>query len=342
MFASPIIVAPMAGGTTTPELALAARRAGAFAFAAGGYRTAASLAEHLAPLRAAGGGFGVNLFVPRTAPLTAADAAALARYRTELTAAAERMGAGLPADLPGPADPKAQDFWDEKLDLLLGDPVPLVSFTFGLAPDSVVAALHAKGTRVVASVTSVAEAVAAARTGVDALVVQHYNAGGHSAAFLPGPSQGAPGVVELVAEVRNAVGLPLVGAGGIGDAATAKAVLAAGAEAVQLGTAVLRSDESGARALHKDALADPAYTATAVTRAFTGRAARALVNDFVRQHSASAPHAYPEVHFLTGPLRAAAAACGDRESLNLWAGTAWQKAAAGPVEGIVKGFLDGL
>ncbi|MCQ9165836.1 MULTISPECIES: nitronate monooxygenase [unclassified Arthrobacter] len=342
MFASPIIIAPMAGGTTTPELALAARGAGAFVYAAGGYLTATALAGHLAPLRAAGGDFGVNLFVPRSGALPSGDAAALARYRTELAGEAERLGTELPAALPDAADPKARDFWDEKLDLLLNDPVPLVSFTFGLAPESVVSALHGKGTRVVASVTGVEEALAAAATGVDALVVQHANAGGHSAAFLPDAPQGAPGVVELVAQVRSAVGLPLVGAGGIGDAATARAVLAAGAEAVQLGTAVLRSDESGARALHKEALADPAFTATAVTRAFTGRAARALVNDFVRAHSAGAPHAYPEVHFLTGPLRAAAGASGDRAALNLWAGTAWQKAAAGPVADIVRGFLDGL
>ena len=342
MFPSPIIVAPMAGGTTTADLALAAQRAGAFPYAAGGYKDAEALAEHLAPLRAAGADFGVNLFVPRTTPLSDADAADVARYRAELAVAAGRLGATVPEHAPDFADPRAQDFWDEKLDLLLRDPVAVVSFTFGLAPASVVAALHGKGTRVVASVTSVQEALAAAGTGVDALVVQHSDAGGHSAAFLPGSSHGAPNVATLIAEVRAAVGLPLVGAGGIGDAATAKAVLAAGAGAVQLGTAVLRCNESGARALHKEALADPAYTSTAITRAFTGKPARALVNDFVREHSAGAPNAYPEVHFLTGPLRAAAAASGDRESLNLWAGTAWQKAAAGPVAAIIAGFLDEL
>ncbi|ALE06829.1 hypothetical protein AL755_17455 [Arthrobacter sp. ERGS1:01] len=346
MFSSPIIAAPMAGGTTTAALALAADRAGAFPFAAAGYKTAEALAEHLAPLRAAGTDFGVNLFVPRREPLAAPDAAALLRYRDELAAAGYD-------GLPGGAGPtitneQLTDFWDEKIQLLLADPVPVVSLTFGLAPESVVQALHRAGTRVVASVTSVAEAVAAAATGVDALVVQHGNAGGHSAAFLPavspgpGASPGPGGVVELVAAVRAAVVLPLVGAGGIGDAATAKAVLSAGAVAVQLGTALLRSEESGARALHKDALADPAFTATAVTRAFTGKAARALVNDFVSRHSAGAPEAYPEVHFLTAPLRAAAAAAGDREALNLWAGTSWRQAQDGPVADIIEGFLKGL
>jgi len=329
----------MAGGATTPALALAAQRAGALAFAAGGYKNAQALAEHLAPLRSAGADFGVNLFLPRPGPLAPGDNAALLRYRLELLSEAERLGAPVP-ELPfAQDDPQVQDFWAEKLDLLLKDPVPLVSFTFGLAPGSVVAALHRAGSRVIASVTSVAEALAAVETGVDALVVQHSNAGGHSAAFLPpGPAAGAPSVIELVAAVRAAVELPLVAAGGIGDPATAKAALAAGAVAVQLGTALLRTEESGARALHKAALADPKYGTTAITRAFTGKRARALVNDFVRNHG-SAPDAYPEVHLLTGPLRAAAAAAGDPEALNLWAGTAWQTAQAGPVNAVIEGFL---
>ncbi|MDQ0277297.1 nitronate monooxygenase [Arthrobacter silviterrae] len=342
MFPSPIIAAPMAGGTTTTELALAAQLAGAFPFAAGGYKSAEALAAHIAPLRAAGGDFGVNLFVPRTGPLPSGDAAALERYRRELSADAEALGAVVPAVSPPQEDPRSTDYWEEKVELLLNEPVPLLSFTFGLGPAALVARLHKAGTRVVASVTSVPEALAAAETGVDALVVQHSNAGGHSAAFLPPSGAGAPSVLELVAAVRAAVGLPLAGAGGIGTAATARAVLAAGAEAVQLGTALLRTDESGARALHKDALADPQFSETAVTRAFTGKPARALVNGFVRRHSATAPNAYPEVHFATAPLRAAAAAAGDREMLNLWAGTAWQSAQSGPVADVVKGFLAGL
>ena len=126
--------------------------------------------------------------------------------------------------------------------------------------------------------------------------------------------------------MRSAVGLPLVAAGGIMDAAGLDAVLRAGAVAAQLGTAFLRTDQSGARQLHKDALADPHFTRTRLTRAFTGRQARALENEFVRDHP-EAPEAYPAVHHLTAPLRAAAAAAGDAERLNLWAGTGWRQGA---------------
>lgn len=348
MFITPLIAAPMAGGTTTADLALAAQGAGAFPFAAGGYKTAEQLAAHIAPLRATGNDFGVNLFVPRASPPTPAQSTALAAYRTELLPAAGRYGAEVPTVALAEDDPRVQDFWAEKIALLLSDPVPVVSFTFGLAPDFVVAQLHKVGTRVVASVTSAAEAVAAAGTGVDALLVQHTNAGGHTAAFLPAPAPlrasgraAAPAatLAHLIAEVRASVGLPLVGAGGISRPEDAKAALSAGAEAVAIGTALIRTDESGARPLHKDALADPAYTRTAMTRAFTGKPARALVNDFVLDHTETAPHAYPDVHFLTAPLRAAASAAHDPRALNLWAGTGWKSSRSGPAAAVIEGFL---
>ncbi|ALV46216.1 2-nitropropane dioxygenase [Arthrobacter alpinus] len=342
MFVTPLIAAPMAGGTTTPELALATHGAGAFPFAAGGYRTAEQLATHIAPLRAAGIDFGVNLFVPRPFPLGADASAALATYRTQLLATARRYGAEVPGLVLSEHDPKVQDFWAEKIDLLLTNPVSMVSFTFGLAPAPVVARLQKVGTRVMASVTSVAEALAAVETGVDALLVQHANAGGHTAAFLSTQGNSSATLPELISAVRDAVKLPLVGAGGIAGAEDVKAVLAAGAEAAALGTTLLRTDESGARTLHKDALADPAYTATAMTRAFTGKLARALINDFVRNHSDTAPEAYPEVHFLTTPLRAAATAANDPRALNLWAGTGWKSAKSGPAAAVVEGFLQGL
>lgn len=335
----------MAGGTTTTELALAAQEAGAFAFAAGGYKTAAQLATHIAPLRATGKDFGVNLFVPRPVPLSEAESEALAGYRKELGVTAARYAVDVPEVNLAQDDPKVQDYWAEKIELLVKDPVAVVSFTFGLAPANVVAALQAAGTRVVASVTSVAEAVAAAGTGVDALVVQHAHAGGHTAAFLPatGPASAPQATLpQLLAAVRAQVRLPLVGAGGVSGPAQAKAALSAGAEAVALGTALLRTDESGARQLHKDALANPLYTHTAMTRAFTGKPARALVNGFVREHSDSAPAAYPDVHFLTAPLRAAAAAADDLRALNLWAGSGWASAQDGPVADVLAGFLKGL
>jgi len=342
LFGTPVIAAPMAGGTSTAAFVEAVHRAGGLGFLAAGYKSVAAMQAEISTLRESGARFGMNVFVPDPAqlPPPASVLAELEDYRLQLRTDARRYGVELP-QLRLDDD----DEWQGKIDALLSDPVELVSFAFGLPGPDVVRALQRAGSAVLATVTTAAEAVQAAGQGVDALVVQHTSAGGHSAAFLPAPEPrpayaARPGgtTAQLLAEVRSAVDLPLVAAGGIMDAAGLDAVLRAGAVAAQLGTAFLRTDQSGAKQLHKDALADPHFTRTRLTRAFTGRQARALENEFVRDHP-EAPEAYPAVHHLTAPIRAAATAAGDAERLNLWAGTGWQKAHAGPVAGVVQGLL---
>ena len=344
LFGTPVIAAPMAGGTSTAAFVEAVHRAGGLGFLAAGYKSVAAMQAEISTLRESGARFGMNVFVPDPAqlPPPASVLAELEDYRLQLRTDARRYGVELP-QLRLDDD----DEWQGKIDALLSDPVELVSFAFGLPGPDVVRALQRAGSAVLATVTTAAEAVQAAGQGVDALVVQHTSAGGHSAAFLPAPEPrpayaARPGgtTAELLAEVRSAVDLPLVAAGGIMDAAGLDAVLRAGAVAAQLGTAFLRTDQSGAKQLHKDALADPHFIRTRLTRAFTGRQARALENEFVRDHP-EAPEAYPAVHHLTAPIRAAATAAGDAERLNLWAGTGWQKAHAGPVAGVVHGLLAG-
>jgi nitronate monooxygenase len=345
LFGTRIIAAPMAGGTSTPAFVRAVHEAGGLGFLAAGYKSVSAMEAEIRSTRESGARFGMNVFVPDPAQLDPAPdvRARLLDYRSRLQADALRYGVQLPA--PRLDD---DDDWQGKMDALLEDPVELVSFAFGLPGPEVVRSLQRAGSAVLATVTTASEARRAAEQGVDALVVQHASAGGHSAAFEPVPPSGSlpsgsrqPGTTaELLAQVRSAVALPLVAAGGVMDPAGLKAVLAAGAQAAQLGTAFLRAEESGARQLHKDALASPHFTQTRLTRAFTGRPARALVNEFVRDH-ADAPEAYPAVHHLTAPIRAAAAAAGDAERLNLWAGTGWQQARSGPVARIVAGLLAG-
>jgi nitronate monooxygenase len=333
-----IIAAPMAGGTSTPGFVAAVHRAGGLGFLAAGYKSADAVGTEIRACREAGIRFGVNVFVPDPAQLDPSpDAVAtLEEYRSSLHRDAARYGVTVP-----PLVLDDDDAWQSKLDLLLQDPVELVSFAFGLPGSSVVQALRKAGSTVLATVTSCAEAELAADRGFDALVVQHSSAGAHSGAFLPAVEQGAmpPSTSDLIREVAAAVGLPLIAAGAVSDAATVRAVIAAGAVAAQVGTALLRTDESGARQLHKDALGDDRYTDTTPTRAFTGRYARALVNDFVRDHG-DAPQGYPAIHHLTAPIRAAAAAAGDRERLNLWAGEGWRSARTGPVAGAIGALLD--
>ncbi|MBX6386751.1 MAG: nitronate monooxygenase [Microbispora sp.] len=332
----------MAGGPSTPALAAEVSRAGGLGFLAAGYRTARDVRREIAEVRErTDRPFGVGVFVPdyedkRREP----DAgAALARYRDELAAEAERYGVTLP-EAPAWDD----DEWDAKIDLLVDERVPVASFTFGCPPPEVTARLHDAGTVVMVMVNTPWEAVAAAEAGADAVIVQGPAAGGHQGAFLPKPPDWeAPGDLPgLVRLVREATDVPIVAAGGIMDGADIAAVLDAGAVAAYLGTAFLRTPESGAHPLHKAALADPRFTRTAFTRAFSGRTARGLANRFMAEHEASAPGCYPQVHHLTKGLRRAAAEHGDPEGMGLWCGQGYRRCRDLPAAALVATLMKEL
>ncbi|PRW64737.1 NAD(P)H-dependent flavin oxidoreductase [Actinopolyspora mortivallis] len=318
----PLVAAPMAGGPSTPELVAAVAEVGGTGFLAAGYKTPEALREQIERLRATTPVFGVNLFVPGTQQDRAEEVAA---YRAELSGEAERYAVTLPG-----TDPSDRDRFEEKLDLLEREPVPIVSFTFGPPSAEVVRRLHEVGTHVVATVTTVDEAARAERDGADTLTVQGSDAGGHRASFHVDTPDDGVSTLDLLTRVRKTTDLPLVAAGGITDGSGIAEALRAGAVAVQLGTAYLRCPESGASQPHKDALADPRFTETRVTRAFSGRNARGLRNRFIDEHDATAPAAYPEVNQLTKPLRAAAVAQADQDGLALWAGTGYRAASAEP------------
>jgi nitronate monooxygenase len=323
----PIWVAPMAGGPSTVELVTAAAQAGAFGFLAAGYKTAAAVRAEMDALRAGGTSiFGVNVFVPG-AP--ARDAGAVVAYADSLRPDAARVGArvGEPA--------WDDDGWTAKVALLLEDPPPVVSFTFGCPPPETIAGFRQRGALVAITVTSAGEARLAAGAGADCLIVQGTEAGAHSGTFTnDGSPDTRPGLPDLLTEVAAATSVPLIAAGGLADAAGVAAALRAGATAAALGTAFLRCPESGAHPLHKAALADPRFASTAVTRAFSGRPARALVNQFLREHR-DAPAAYPEINNATRPLRAAAATAGDPGRMSLYAGLGFRRASERPAAEII-------
>lgn len=311
----PIVQAPMAGGASRPELAAAVGDAGGLGFLAAGYKTADGMYQEIRRLRSLSSRpFGVNLFMPQPA---AADPAAVGVYRDQLAGEATWYETPL-----GDPDAGRDDGYEAKLAVLLDDPVPVVSFTFGCPSREVLAALARAGTTTVVTVTTPEEARAAERAGADAVCVQGIEAGGHQGTHRDDPdTEGAGlGLLALVGLVRESAGLPVIAAGGLMRGAQIAAVLAAGATAAQLGTAFLVCPESGAHALHKRAMTDPLFTRTETTRAFSGRPARGLVNRFLREHGPYAPAAYPEVHHLTAPLRRAAAAAGDPQGMALWAG----------------------
>ncbi len=300
--AVPVIVAPMAGGPSTPELAAAATNAGGLGFVAAGYLSAEVFAERIAAARRlTSGPLGVNLFVPQP---SAGTPAAIERYAATLADEAQRYGASL-------GEPRYDDDgWAAKLDVVLDMRPQVVSFTFGLPTTAECARLRDAGITTVGTVTTLAEAEMAVACGVDAVVAQGPSAGGHRGTFDPAAPPAADPLEQLLAALAI-IGVPVVAAGGLATADDVGRVLRAGAVAAQLGTAFLLADEAGSSPVHRAALQDPQFTETVVTKAFSGRYARGLRNRFIDEHEAQAPLGYPEIHYLTSPLRAASVRAGD-------------------------------
>jgi nitronate monooxygenase len=312
----PIVLAPLAGGPSTPELAAAVSGAGGLGFLAAGYLSAEALGERIERTRAlTDRPFGVNLFVPgpAAAPEVFAD------YVHGLEAEGLQIGA-----------PKFDDDgWEAKLALLERSPVAVVSFTFGLPAPEVFERVRATGAEAWVTVTSPEEARAAKHA--DALVVQGSEAGGHRGSWVDHEAL-APISLHALLQLIDA-DVPLIASGGIATAAAVRAALALGARAAQVGTAFLRSPEAGTSEAHREALASDAPTG--LTRAFSGRLARGIRNRFMDEHL-DAPLAYPEVHYATAPVRAAARQAGDADLINLWAGEAHALAEALPAAKIAR------
>ncbi|MBA2876155.1 nitronate monooxygenase [Thermaerobacillus caldiproteolyticus] len=324
----PIIQAPMAGGVSTPLLAASVSQAGGLGFLAGGYKTVAEMREEIIAIRKlTNAPFGVNLFVPNDEEV---NVEAISRYKEKLEKEADRLDVNLGQPMWD------DDGWKDKLEVLCEQRVPVVSFTFGCPSSDVINDLKKRGSYVIVTVTTLEEAVIAKQSGADALCVQGPEAGGHRATF----SNHASGyetisLLVLLRRISEEVDLPLIAAGGIMHGRDIAAVLAAGACAAQLGTAFLRCPESGAHPVHKAALTDPQFGATAVTRAFTGRPARGLVNRFLTEYDSEAPAAYPHVHHMTKGLRKAAAQANDPHVMSLWAGEGYRFSTEMPAAELV-------
>ena len=315
-----IVLAPLAGGPSTPELAAAVSNARGLGFLAAGYLAPDVFAEQLRRTRElTSAPIGINVFVLED---VAVDDEAVAAYARELEPEAQARGVQL-------GKPRFDDDWlPEKLEVIVRADVEVVSTTFGCLPAETVTRLQESGTRVWATVTGAHEARAARNAGVDALVVQGAEAGGHRGAWHD-DGEATP-LLELLASID--VGLPIIATGGIVDHDGVAAVLVAGAQAAQIGTAFLLCPEAGTSEPHRRALRNAGETD--FTRAFTGRSARGIVNRFMVEHP-NAPSAYPQIHHLTAPLRTAARAAGDADGINLWAGVNFARVEERPAAEIV-------
>lgn len=313
----PIIQAPMAGGGDTPDLVAAVSEAGGVGFIGGAYLTPDQIAEAGRTVRSrTGRPFGINLFAPMNDPAVPADfSAAMARvapYYEELGLAAPEA----PTLTPGS--------FDRQFAAALETGAALFSFTFGIPPLPVIDAIKQRGMLLLGTATTVREALALEAHGFDAVVAQGAEAGGHRGTFAVDFAAGLVGTVALVPQIADAVGIPVIASGGIMDGRGIAAALALGAEAVQMGTAFLVTEEAGVARVYKEAILKASESDTRLTHAFSGRPARGILNRFVEDFGSDGEEAavlpFPLQNTLTRPLRAEAARQGRAEFLSLWAG----------------------
>jgi nitronate monooxygenase len=330
----PILLAPMAGGPSTPELAAAVSNAGGLGSFAGGYLAPEAIRDAIRRIRAlTSRPFAVNLLAPAPAGLSPSaddvDRArrAVAQFRAEV---------GLPeAGPPGPLPS-----FEEELRVIIEERVAAFSFTFGALSPADVAALGRSGALVMGTATSVREARALEAAGCQALIAQGGEAGGHRGTFLGPPERGLAGTLALLPQIVDAVTVPVVAAGGIMDGRGIAAAFALGAQAASLGTAFLACPESGAARAYKDALLvraddDP----TTLTRAFSGRLARGLRNRFTEAMATAPILPFPLQNALTADLRREAGKAGKADLLSLWAGQGAPLARARPAAELVRDLV---
>jgi len=325
----PIIQAPM-GGAAVPSLAAAVANAGGLGSLGTAILPVEERRRQVDQLRAlTNHPINLNYFV-HAEPV--AEAAWTARLQARLAAWYAELGAGEP---PAPTAPFSI-FDREALEHLLAVCPAVASFHFGLPSPADVAAIKAAGIKLIASATTPQEARALEAGGVDAVIAQGWEAGGHRGTFAPPYGEGQIGTFALVPQVADAVGVPVIAAGGIADGRGIAAALMLGASAVQLGTAFLSCPEARVHPLYRQALTE-ATRASIVTAAFSGRPARALANRYAAELADAEADilAFPLQASQTVPLAQAAAARGSSEFMAMWAGQAYRLNRALPAAELV-------
>ncbi len=315
----PIIQAPMAGGITTSKLVAAVSNSGGLGMIGAGYLTPAQLREQIREVKQLTlNHFGVNLFVPNEFNVQKEkiefSAQLLQPIRSQLNIEKDQ------SEIPN-SQSYLKSFY-EQVSVLMEEEVPMCSFTFGIPPESVITELKKQQIILIGTATTVNEAVEVEKSGMDFVVVQGCEAGGHRGNFLNGHQESLIGLMSLIPQAVDAVKIPVIAAGGIMDGRGLTASLSLGAKGVQMGTAFLTCVESGAHPLHKDAILHSTEDKTALTRAFSGKWARGIKNQFISEmdeYETSFPD-YPVQNSLTQPIRKVSALQNNPEYMSLWSG----------------------
>ncbi|MCM3573218.1 MULTISPECIES: NAD(P)H-dependent flavin oxidoreductase [Mesobacillus] len=315
----PIIQAPMAGGVTTTELVASVSNAGGLGMVGAGYMEPGQLRSQIREIKKlTDKPYGVNLFIPGDFRVSKFDLDLafdrLQPFRDELN---------IKEEVPVVPDSKEEHVkFAQLLDVIIGEKVPVCSFTFGIPAEEVISKLKSEGVILIGTATSVNEAVMNENAGMDIVVGQGSEAGGHRGTFSEDGGDHLLGVMSLIPQITEKVSIPVIAAGGIMNGKGVIASLCLGANGVQMGTAFLTCKESGAHKVYKEAVLKAADSDTVLTRAFSGKWARGIKNQFIKdieEGQAPIPD-YPVQNKLTTKIRKAAASRNDSRFMSLWSG----------------------
>ncbi|TDL30869.1 nitronate monooxygenase [Jeotgalibacillus sp. S-D1] len=315
----PIIQAPMAGGVTTSELVAAVSNKGALGMIGAGYMSPSGLRDQIRDIKKRTSNlFGINLFVPSPFSSTQEDIQhaqeLLKPFRTQLKLEEQEI------NIPD-CEQEAETF-AQLIDIVLEEKIGVCSFTFGLPSGEVIKRLKAHGVVLIGTAATVREAIEAERSGMDMVVVQGCEAGGHRGAFLPDAKESMIGLMSLIPQAVDSIEIPVIAAGGIMDGRALMAARCLGAKGVMMGTAFLTCSESGASSVHKKAVLEAREDEIVMTRAFSGKWARGVHNRFIEEmkHSQLDVPVFPVQNTLTKAIRSASSSQGNPDCMSLWSG----------------------
>ncbi|ODN44069.1 nitronate monooxygenase [Piscirickettsia litoralis] len=326
----PIIQAPMAGGATTPELVSAVCNNGALGSIGAGYLSPIAISEHIhATKQLTSKPFNVNLFVP--SPFNA-DRKQLQHMQEILAPLYQQLGQPAPDDLPK----RFEQNFHHQVETLLREKIPAFSFTFGIPDSEILKEFKKQNSIILGTATSVEEAALLAES-VDMVVLQGAEAGGHRGTFIGREEDALTPILSLIKQVQSEnIKCPLIASGGIGRFDDIKHVLKAGAIVAQIGTLFLSCDESGIASCYKQRLIEAEHDCTALTRAFSGKLARGIFNQFTEKLEGIKPLDYPVQNAMTQPLRKLASSQEHSEYMSLWAGQSLSHCHKGSVQKLIK------
>ncbi|MBP1933008.1 NAD(P)H-dependent flavin oxidoreductase [Ammoniphilus resinae] len=331
----PIIQAGMAGGTTTPSLVSAVCNAGGLGTLGAGYMSPLQMREAIKEIRQhTNRPFAVNLFIPE--PIDEQALSKVQRVNQVMKKFRDQLG------IVESQITKFTESFEDQLEVVLEEKVPIFSFTFGIPSTEILQALKRNQTIIIGTATTVNEAIELEARGVDAIVGQGSEAGGHRGTFGGEFEDSLIGTMALIPQMVDHVKVPVIASGGIMDGRGLLASLALGAEGVQMGTAFLTCPESGAHAEHKRAILGSNEQSTVLTRSFSGKPARGIKNKFIsemEQHAEIIP-SYPVQNALSKDIRSAAGKQNQTDCMSLWAGQGVRLSKSKTAEEIVRDVVN--